>query len=302
LDTLRNVQFSNFSGFTIQGSTNADARTNAVYVQDQFSFNERVFGTLGVRYDDHDALGSKTTYRFAPVITFPERRLRLKGSVGTGFRAPALFQLFGNTRSSNGGTFTGDPNLRPEESTGWEVGFEQSLRSGNLVVGSTYFDQEIKNLLETKFTGNDSTVINLKQADIYGFETFVTARLSPRWTIRLDHTFTRAENKSTGNDLRRRPKQKVNLGVRHQASDRLSWVGALRFIGSGKDVSGNPLASSQEIHKGSHTVVDLSASFDVNEDTEVFGRIDNLLNRRFETADGLAGPSRGVFVGARVRF
>ncbi len=302
LDTLRNTQFSNFSGFTIQGSTKADARTNAVFVQDQFSFNERVFGTLGVRYDEHDTLGSKVTYRFAPVVAFPDRGLRLKGSVGTGFRAPALFQLFGNTRSSNGGTFTGDPNLRPEESTGWEVGFEQSLRGGNLIVGSTYFDQEIKNLLETKFTGNDSTVINLKRADIFGFETFIAVRLSPRWTVRLDHTFTRAEDKSTGNDLRRRPKQKFDLDVRHQATDRLLLVGALRFVGSGKDVSGNPLASSQEIHKGSHTLVDFSASLDVNARTEVFGRVDNVLNRKFETADGLAGPSRGVFVGARVRF
>lgn len=302
LDSLRNTQFSNFSGFTIQGSTGADARTNAAYVQDQFSLNERVFGTLGVRYDDHDTLGSKVTYRFAPVVAFPDRGLRLKGSIGTGFRAPALFQLFGNTRSSNGGTFTGDPNLRPEESTGWEIGFEQSLRSGNLIVGSTYFDQEIKNLLETRFTGNDSTVINLARADIFGFETFIAARLSPRWTLRLDHTFTRAENKATGNDLRRRPKQKLDLDVRHQATDRLSFVGALRFVGSGKDVSGNPLAASQEIHKGSHTVVDLSGSFDVNETTAVFGRIDNLLNRKFETADGLAGPSRGAFIGARMRF
>jgi len=302
LDTLRNVQFSNFSGFTIQGSTKADARTNAVYVQDQFSLNDRVFGTLGVRFDEHDALGSKVTYRFAPVLALPDHGLRIKGSVGTGFRAPALFQLFGNTRSSNGGQFTGDPNLRPEESTGWEVGFEKSLRGGNLIVGSTYFDQEIKNLLETRFTGNDSTVINLKRADIYGVETFVAARLSPRWVVRLDHTFTRAEDKNTGNDLRRRPKQKLDLDVRHQATDRLSIVGALRFIGSGKDVSGNPLASSQEIHKGSHTVVDLSASFDLRDNAEVFSRIDNLLDRTFETADGLAGPSRGIFVGARVRF
>jgi outer membrane receptor for ferrienterochelin and colicin len=88
LDTLRNVQFSNFSGFTIQGSTKADARTNAIYVQDQFSLNEHVFGTLGVRFDEHDALGSKVTYRFAPVLALPDHGLRLKGRWVRGFARP----------------------------------------------------------------------------------------------------------------------------------------------------------------------------------------------------------------------
>lgn len=302
LDSLKNTQFSNFSGFTIVGTTDSDARTNAAYVQDQFAYGNRVFGTLGFRYDDHDTLGSKLTFRLAPVVAFPERGLRIKAAVGTGFRAPALFQLFGNTRSSNGGTFRGDPNLRAEESIGWEVGFEQSVMTGRVTVGSTYFDQEIKNLLETKFTGSNSTVINLARADIFGFESFISAGVTPNVSVRLDHTFTRAENKATGGDLRRRPKQKLSAEVRYHASDRLSVIGGMRFNGPGKDVSGNPLASSQEINKGSHTLVNVSANYDLNDGASLFGRINNLLNRKYETADGLAGSSRAVVVGARVRF
>ncbi len=302
LDSLRNIQFSNFSGFTIQGTTKADARTNAVYVQDQFALSDRVFGTLGFRYDDHDTLGSKITFRLAPVVAFPERGLRLRGAIGTGFRAPALFQLFGNTRSSNGGIFTGDPNLRAEESTGWEVGFEQSVGGGKLTYGSVYFDQEIRNLLETRFTGLNSTVINLARADISGFESFISARLSPTVTARLDHTFTRAENRATGGDLRRRPKQKLDADLRYQASDRLSLAGVVQFIGSGKDISGNPLAAPEEIYKGSHTLLNISANFDIREGAAFFGRISNLLDRRYETADGFSGSSRTVVVGARLAF
>jgi vitamin B12 transporter len=299
LDKLARSQSDNFSGFIIQGDTKADARTNSVFIQDQFSFGERAFGTLGVRYDDHDTAGHKVTYRFAPVVAFPGRGLRLKGSVGTGFAAPALYLLFGSTINNFGGTFSGNPKLLPEESTGWEVGFEKTLGGGDLIVGSTYFDQEIKNLLVSEFTGMNSTTINLGRADTYGFETFIAARVSTKWTVRLDHTFTRAEDKVTGNDLRRRQKHKLDLDVRHQATDRLLLTGALRFVGSGKDIT---LTTGQEITKGSHTVVDLSGSFDVNETTALFGRINNLLNRTFETADGLAGPSRGVSAGARLRF
>ena len=301
LDSIRDVQFSNFSGFTIQGRTVADARTNAVYAQDQFTLGENVFGTVGVRYDDHDTLGDKFTFRVAPVWLLPDRGLRLKGAIGTGFRAPALFQLFGNTRSSNGGRFTGDPNLRAEESAGWEVGLEQAL-GADVLVGTTYFDQEIKNLLETRFTGNDSTVINLARADIYGFESFVSARLMPTVTVRLDHTYTRAENKATGNDLRRRQKHKANLDLRYQATPQLAVNGDVTFVGSGKDISGNPNAATQEIHKGSHTLLNISANYVVNERLTVFGRIMNLLDRRYETADGFAGTSRGAFVGAAMTF
>ncbi|MDE0781202.1 MAG: TonB-dependent receptor [Alphaproteobacteria bacterium] len=305
LDSLRSATVSNFGGGDTTGSTKADARTNAVFIQDQFSFGERVFGTLGTRYDDHETAGSKLTYRFAPVVAFPGRGLRLKGSVGTGFRAPALDQLFGSSRGPAPffAAFDGNPNLRPERSFGWEVGFEKTLRGGDLIVGSTYFNQEIKNIMVTEgFPA--STVINKSRGDIYGLETFIAARVSTKWTVRLDHTFTRAELGNNGQDLLRRPKQKLSLDVRHQTTDRLSFAGTLRFNGAGRDVSRDPNAFGANccVYKGSHTIVDLSGAFDVNETVAIFGRINNLLNRKFETADGFPGPSRGAFIGTSLKF
>jgi vitamin B12 transporter len=299
-DSLRSTTISDFGFGITTGSTKANARTKSVFIQDQFSFGERIFGTLGTRYDDHETAGSKWTYRFAPVVAFPGRRLRLKGSVGTGFRAPALDQLFGSSRGPFATSFDGNPNLLPEHSFGWEVGIEKTLRGGDLIVGSTYFDQEIKNIMLTQgFPA--STVINASRGDIYGLETFIAARVSAKWTVRLDHTFTRAENKATGGDLLRRPKQKLDLDVRHQATDRLSFAGALRFVGSGRDVSRSP-AVLAFIEKGSHTLVDFSGAFDVNETTAIFGRINNLLNRKIEAPSGFPGPSRAAFIGANLKF
>ena len=300
LDRIRSATISDFGFGLTTGSTKAHARTNSVFIQDQFSFGERIFGTLGARYDDHETAGSKWTYRFAPVFALPGHGLRLKGSLGTGFRTPALDQLFGSSEGPFGTSFDGNPDLRPEHSFGWEVGFEKTLRGGDLIVGSTYFDQQIKNIMLTQgFPA--STVINASQGDIYGLETFIAARVLPKWTVRLDHTFTRAENKATGGDLLRRPKQKFDIDVRHQATERLSFAGNLRFIGSGRDVSRSP-AVLAFIEKGSHTIVDFSGAFDVNETTSVFGRINNLLNRKFETPAGFPGPSRGAFIGARLQF
>jgi len=64
-----------------------------------------------VRYDQYDTFGGKTTFRIAPALLFPETGTKLKGSVGTGFKAPTLAELFQNFPSFN---FFGNPNLKPE--------------------------------------------------------------------------------------------------------------------------------------------------------------------------------------------
>jgi vitamin B12 transporter len=59
----------------------------------------------------------------------------LKGSVGTGFKAPTLAELFQNFSSFN---FFGNPNLKPETSIGYDLGFEQTVRGKRVQFGATY--------------------------------------------------------------------------------------------------------------------------------------------------------------------
>jgi vitamin B12 transporter len=68
--------------------------------------------------------GGKTTFRIAPALLIPETDTKLKGSVGTGFKAPTLPELYQNFPSFN---FFGNPNLKPETSIGYDLGFEQAL-------------------------------------------------------------------------------------------------------------------------------------------------------------------------------
>ena len=48
-----------------------------------------------IRYDDNSRFGNKVTWRVAPAWVIEETGTKLKASVGTGFKAPALQQLFG---------------------------------------------------------------------------------------------------------------------------------------------------------------------------------------------------------------
>ena len=55
------------------------------------------------------------------------------------------------------GIFGGNPNLRPEESRGWEAGFEQALFAGKARVGATWFQSRIEDLIVCSITTCQNT-------------------------------------------------------------------------------------------------------------------------------------------------
>ena len=102
-----------------------------------------------VRHDDNDAFGGHDTYRIAPAVLLPGIETKLKASYGTGFKAPSLDQLYGSyDYGYYGGVTLGNPNLRPEESKGWDAGFEQPIAGDRFRFGATYFHNDITNLVQ----------------------------------------------------------------------------------------------------------------------------------------------------------
>ncbi|MEN8193952.1 MAG: TonB-dependent receptor, partial [Bacteroidota bacterium] len=69
-------------------------RTTSLYLQDQFSAFNNLFGTIGIRYDDNELFGSEITYRIAPTYFISSTSTKLKATYGTGFKAPSLFRLY----------------------------------------------------------------------------------------------------------------------------------------------------------------------------------------------------------------
>ena len=67
--------------------------TTSVYLQDQISLFDAWFSTLGVRVDDNSRFGTEATYRFTTAYLIKQIDMKLKGSYGTGFKAPSLIQL-----------------------------------------------------------------------------------------------------------------------------------------------------------------------------------------------------------------
>lgn len=114
-----------------------------VYLQDQVVLAENWFAGFGFRWDSHSAAGNASTYRVSTRYLNPGTAREFHGSIGTGFRAPALAENF---------FAGGNPALLPESSKGWDAGVQQSWLEGVIVLDATYFHNDFRNLIDFDFT------------------------------------------------------------------------------------------------------------------------------------------------------
>jgi vitamin B12 transporter len=279
----------------ITAPISASTTIDSGYAELQSSFGDRLFDTVSVRYDENDRFGGKVTYRFAPAYLIKESGTKLKASVGTGFKAPTLNQLFQNFPDFD---FFANPNLKPESSLGWDVGFEQALAAETLRFGVTYFHNNIKNLIAD--SADFTTDINVGRAVTQGVESFVAYQPIPTLSLRLDYTYTQATDEIAHEELLRRPKHKGSLNTAWQASNRLSLNATLLTLSSWVD--GNRDFSIPRLNAPPYTTVDLAAGYDVTRHVTVYGRVSNLLDRHYQNPVGFLQPSVGAFAGIKTKF
>ena len=271
----------------------ASIRIASAYAELQSQLGAHWFSSLNARYDDNNRFGSKGTYRFAPAYLISATGTKLKASVGSGFKAPTLSELFQNFPPF----FFANPNLRPESSLGYDAGIEQGFGADSVRVGATYFHNRIRDLIASDITG--TTWANIGRAITRGVESFVAYRPARQLTLRLDYTYTEASDDVLHQELLRRPKHKGNLIATWHASDALLLNLDVLTVSSWVD--GNRDFSIPRLEAPGYTTLNLAASFDLSGQLALFGRIDNLLDRRYQNPVGFLRPGFGVFAGIRAQ-
>jgi vitamin B12 transporter len=248
---------------------------------------------VNVRYDSNDQFGDHATFRVAPTYLIEATGTRLKASVGTGFKAPTLADLFQNFPSFG---FFANPNLKPETSTGYDAGFEQAL-GGSTTFGATFYYNNIRNLINDNATFTSLT--NVGKAITEGVEAFAETKLSDDLSLRADYTYTDAHDADLNQVLLRRPKHKVTLDARWQAMEQLSLDANLTYVSSWVD--GNRTFTISRLNAPGYALVNLSATYDLNENLALDGRISNALDQHYQNPTGFLAPSLGWYLGIKVR-
>ena len=269
----------------------AEVTDNAGAVELQSHLGEHFYSALNVRYDDNQRFGSKVTWRFAPAYMLAASDTRFSASAGSGFKAPTLGELYQNFPPF----FFSNPDLKPETSTGYDLGVEQGLFNKAVQVGVTWFRNDIHNLITTDVTG--TTYANVGRAVTQGVESFIGWQPLQALKLRADYTFTQADDAILHQELLRRPRHKATLDANWQLTDAFSVDSTLLFVGSWID--GNRDFSIPRLTAPGYTTVNLAANFALNARWTLFGRVDNLFDRRYQDPVGFLQPALGVFAGVR---
>jgi len=277
--------------------TKGHADRDGVYAQ----WQSLLFGALtltgGVRHDRDGEFGGHNSVKLAAALPIGDWGTVLRGNYGDGFKAPTLYELYSAYSNPLAA-------LAPETAHGWEAGIDQSLMDGRARASLTWFDRRTSDEIDffscygvvsaacTLRAAQGGYYYNVGRARARGLEAAASAALSDALTLAANYTVMTARDETADAPLARRPHVMANAELTYKRDDwslglSVLYVGR-RFDGAYRD---NPLAS--------HTTANLTASVDVMDGWQVFGRIENGFDARYEPVAGYGAPGRAFYLGIR---
>lgn len=274
-----------------KGSFDRSVNNRALYINNKLLLlSGDVTLNAGLRYDDHETFGGKTTYRVGAIYNVKPVALRVRASYGTGFRAPTLNELF----YSDAWGSSGNPNLKPERSSSWEIGVEKDILKDRATVSVTYFDQMYKDLIQwVEVAPWTYSPMNVAEAEVRGVEANAKLKLTDSMNIKAGYTHLDTQNKTSGLKLERRPGDKFNLAMGFSHKD-LSLTADFIYVGGRFDDASNTRKLAP------YNLVNLSGSYVVTKNLSIFARADNVFNKDYEEASGYGTPGFSMYGGIKI--
>ncbi len=282
--------------------TTGRARLLGVYGQLAVTPVENLTLTGGVRHDDHNVFGGATVFSGSGVWSPNGGNTVLRASYSEGFKAPTLYQLQSEY---------GNAALTPERSNGWDAGITQRGLDGAVEASATWFDRTSKDLIAFVScfgittgvcTGKpDGTYDNIARAEAKGLEFALRLRPTQAFTVAAAYTWIDAENRAAGTTnfgrkLPRRPADSLSVNADYRFGFGLATGATVTMVGDSFDNASNARRLD------GYVLTDLRASFPVTGRVEVYGRVENLFDERYQTIFQYGTPGRAAYGGVRVRY
>ncbi len=260
-----------------------EMETQSLFLENVYDVNDALTVTLGARIDDNDAFGSETTWRTSFSYQVADSGIRVRGTYGTGFDAPEISQLFGSF---------GNPDLVAETGASYDLGVEWTSESGALTAGVAYFNIDVSDKVE--FLRSTFSFANVDWVSS-GVEVFVHYDLGADTRIKVSQTFADTERQKTGDSLiLQSPETSTSIIIDQEfLNDDLLVRLAANYMDDREDWSG-PLDS--------FTTVDLAVTYRLSETTDLWVRVDNLLDEEYSEVFGYNGAPQAFSAGINLDF
>ncbi len=273
------------------GTYNSSRDQNGYFFEYQQDFSSKLFLTGGIRHDDNDDFGSHNSARVSVAYLIPYKtgELKLKSTLGTGFRPPSLFEIAYNSRQ---GVYppAADVTLREERSEGFDLGVGWLSKNG-LRANLVYFDQSIENEIYFDNVAWSGYLQGAGESESRGIEFDFGWIIIPNLDISSNYTNNRAET-STGNTRALRPKHLANINVAwNSPGEKLAINLNYRHVGKTRGPYG--------IDIDSYNLVEMSSSWSITKSFTVFARIENMTDESFVSIPGYNIPEASAYLGFR---
>jgi vitamin B12 transporter len=273
-----------------------DPYLNIVYNSD-FGFNINA----GARLNSHSDYGNHIVYNVNPSYNFANLPLKVLASYSTAYITPSLYQLYDG--------YAGNKDLKPEENTTIEAGFEVKLLENKVTLNAVGFYREEESAIE--YYSNPTTYVasyfnaNGKY-NAKGIETAVTLALTNKLNLNANYTFSQVESKAVNNTFPGvtanlyNPKHKVNAGLDYQFSERTYFGLSYQYLDKRDAFTGYPPVVSV---LDAYQIVNATAKYHlIKNRMTIFGTVTNILNEDFVEVVGFTTRGRNFKVGVTFLF
>jgi len=263
-------------GSGVQAFTRDERITRSLFAVDTLRLGAHDL-QLSLRRDDIEAIDTRTTGRLGWGWSLPGS-LRLTASYATGFKAPTFNDLYYPESPWS----AGNPNLKPEESRGWDLGLSQQLGAFGWRLAT--FRTDVDNLIQ--WTADESwryTPDNVAEARLRGVE-FGADYRADGWRVALAADWLQAEDRNTGDALPNRPDRSARLDVDRDLG---RWSAGATLLAA---------RYPDELPQAGYGVLNLRAAYRIDHAWSLSARIDNAFDRDYQTVSGYPMPGREAWL------
>lgn len=264
-----------------------DIKTQGYYLQHQYN-TDKLNTQVGVRIEDNQRFSAHTVYQ-GSIRYHVTPKTSIYGNFGSAFRAPTLNELYAPA------SWGGNPDLKPEESKSYEVGFDRKIGQNAILSLSTYHTN-IDNLIT--YSGGKNQ--NAQEA------TFTGGELGMKWTkddyfMSTQYAYVKTKNKATGLEIAYRPQHTGTITVGYDDGQ----YGVNTTLNARSKANINNSNNSNQLP--SYTTIDMNFHFNINPHLTLFGSMNNLLDKNYKTAYNWSGNwyingGRQANIGVRLKY
>jgi vitamin B12 transporter len=268
-------------------------QVGAVYFQARTTsaWFENTSLAFGVRHNEQSDAGGTTVWNFSGKHEFNDS-VFMRGNIGTAFRLPDAWQLFGNDPCCT----QGNPALEGEESVNVNVALGGQL--DNIANGLSWeligFHRAVDNLIGS---ANRIRINSTNKVEMIGGELIASLAINPEWQTNLDFVYTDAEANGSDQQIVDIPRTTVKWNLNYQPQQYpLGLSLSLIHVGDVFSDVGGFFATGENAEHGDYTVVDLSGYYQLGQDGKhrLGFRAENLLDENYNTSIRTATRDNGT--------